>query len=252
MFRFEKKETWDKSSWKTLWAAALINYHTWKNTKYDIICTVKVQHGNGRHFPSGTTRATHASRDGLLNNVIVGVFLEESVRTFTRTVVGVVFLRSDDPVPAKVFKVDGEWVATTAGLLRVLIARHSHVPWRSWLPLLTHMTFNKGILGERNKSKWLLLVKKSTLQPEPWHKIGTTSIPNSCPLTPDLQEWWHVGSYLDRLGQCTQWEGQYVLVMKVVCRPSIYLMHPLRQLGSNVIFHAANGLRVHVHGRPPS
>lgn len=61
-----------------------------------------------------------------MNHVSVEVFLQEGIGTVPHAEVGLVGLGGDDPVPAKLFEVDCERIATAADLLAVFGTGETH------------------------------------------------------------------------------------------------------------------------------
>lgn len=55
----------------------------------------------------------------------VGVLLKKAVRAFSAAVVGIINFRGNDPIPAKLFKVNDQGISTAADLFGVLRAIHA-------------------------------------------------------------------------------------------------------------------------------
>ena len=56
----------------------------------------------------------------------VRIFLQENVRTFTRTVVGFVFLWRDNPVPAEFDEIHRQRIAAAASFGRIFVTIETH------------------------------------------------------------------------------------------------------------------------------
>ena len=85
---------------------------------------------NRGHFSGRAAGPTDApSPVGQLQDVAVGVALKKDEGAFAGAVVGLVPLRRQDPIPAELVKVDGEFVAAAALLLALtFLAVHSDHP----------------------------------------------------------------------------------------------------------------------------
>jgi hypothetical protein len=92
-------------------AEALLDDHVRDGAEHDVQVVVEVEQLHGRHAPR---RAARIRGRRQLHHVRVRVLLEVGDLALAGTVVGVVALRRDDPVPAKVLEVDGEGATATA------------------------------------------------------------------------------------------------------------------------------------------
>lgn len=109
-------------------AAAAVYYHGGDLAVDNLLLAVEVKHVDGRHLGGGTAGSGGASRVGLVHQVGVGILLQVHVVAFSRTVIGLVTFRRNNPVPAKVLKVHCEGVPAASGLGRILVAVQSGVP----------------------------------------------------------------------------------------------------------------------------
>lgn len=112
-------------------AAAAIHHHARNLSVDDLLLVVKIQHIYGRHFGGCAARAGRASRISVLHQMGVWVLLHEHVLTLAWTVVSLVALGSNDPVPSECLKVHCEWVAAAAGFSRVLVAVQAKITTRT-------------------------------------------------------------------------------------------------------------------------
>lgn len=112
-------------------AAAAIHHHAGNLSMDDLLLVIKIEHIYGWHFGGRTARAGRASRVSVLHQMGVWVLLHEHVLTLAWTVVGLVALRSNDPIPSKCLKVHCEWVAAAAGFSRVLVAVQAKITTRT-------------------------------------------------------------------------------------------------------------------------
>lgn len=71
-----------------------------------LLLAVKVEHVDGRHLCGRAAGPCSAPRVGLVDQVGMWVLLQVQELTLARAVVGPVALGCDDPVPAKLLKVD--------------------------------------------------------------------------------------------------------------------------------------------------
>lgn len=115
----------------SLRAAAAIHHHARNLSMDDLLLVVKIEHIYGWHFGGCTARAGRASRISVLHQMGVRVLLHEHVLTLAWTVVGLVALRSNDPIPSKCLKVHCERVAAAARFSWVLITVQAKITTRT-------------------------------------------------------------------------------------------------------------------------
>lgn len=87
----------------------------------DLLLSVKVEHVDRGHLGRGAAGACGPSGVGFVHQVGVWVLLQVHVLTLPGAIVGLIALRGNNPVPAKVFKVHRERVAAATRLWRVLV-----------------------------------------------------------------------------------------------------------------------------------
>lgn len=129
-------------------AATVVHHHGRDLSVDDLLLAVEVQHVNGRHLGGRAAGPRRAPWVGLVNEVCMRVLLQVHELALPRTIVGPVTLGCDDPVPAELLKIDGEWVAAAAGLCRLLVAVQARVAAGS-LRAVEDLHFNERLL-ERN------------------------------------------------------------------------------------------------------
>lgn len=127
----EQSWTDQMSQLSCLRAAAAIHHHAGNLSVDDLLLVVKIEHIYGWHFGGRTARAGRASRISVLHQMGVWVLLHEHVLTLAWTVVGLVALRSDDPIPSECLKVHCEWVAAAARFSWVLVAVQAKITTRT-------------------------------------------------------------------------------------------------------------------------
>ena len=110
------------------WAATSVHHHGGNCAVDDLFFAVEVEHVDGGHLGGGAAGACSASGVGLVYQVCVWILLQVHVLTLTRAIVSLVALRSNNPVPAKVFKVDSQRVPAASGFGRVLVTVQPRVP----------------------------------------------------------------------------------------------------------------------------
>lgn len=101
-----------------LGTATSVHYHARKQAVYNVVLVVEVEHGYGRHLPGRTAGPGRAGWFRKSHDVCMRIFLKKHIRTFSRTVIGLVFFGCDDPVPTEFLEVHRERVTTTPRLLR--------------------------------------------------------------------------------------------------------------------------------------
>lgn len=126
-------------------ASTSVHHHGGNLAIDDLLFAIKVEHVDRRHLCGGATGARRPSGVGLVHQVGVGVLLQVHVLTLPGAVVGLVALWGNNPVPAKVFKVHCERVATASGLWGVLVTVQTRVS-----------PDTLGALGDLHLHEWLL------------------------------------------------------------------------------------------------
>lgn len=131
------------SSPACLRARTLVNDHVRYGAVDDVVLAVKVQQLDGAHFARRTART---GRRAELPDVCMGVARRIGQRALARTVVGLVALRRNDPVPAELVKVHCQWVAAAACLARVLVAVQRGAALRATLRRVLQLHFHERTL----------------------------------------------------------------------------------------------------------
>lgn len=85
----------------------MVHHHRWDLSVDYLLLAVKVEHVDGRHLGRRAAGPCSAPWVGLVDQVGVRVLLQVQELTLAGAVVGSVTLGCDDPVPAKLLKVDG-------------------------------------------------------------------------------------------------------------------------------------------------
>lgn len=91
-----------------LTASATVHHHARQHAEYNVGLMIEVQHRDGRHLAGRATwpcARVLARPVGHLRQMGVRVPLQEHQRTLAGTVVSLVPLRRDDPVPAEVLEI---------------------------------------------------------------------------------------------------------------------------------------------------
>lgn len=92
----------------------MVHHHGGDLAIDDLLHAVEVEHVDGGHLGGGTAGPCRASGVGLVHQVGVGVLLQVHVLTLSRTIIGLIAFRGNDPVPTKVLEVHCEGVETAA------------------------------------------------------------------------------------------------------------------------------------------
>lgn len=152
----------------------MVHNHGWDLAVDDLLLAVEVEHVDGRHLGRRAAGPRRAPRVGLVDQVGVRVLLQVQELTLAGAVVGPVALGCDDPVPAELLEVDGEWVATAAGLCRLFVAVEARVPTR---PL--------GVVKDLHLYEWLLGEDEiERLENPPRHRWNLTEPAGNCVTSP--------------------------------------------------------------------
>lgn len=113
--------------WADSRASTTVHHHGRNLAVDDLLFAVKVEHVDRRHLGGGTAGPCGPSWVGLVHQVGMWVLLQVQVLTLPRAVVGFVALRGNNPIPAKAFKVNSEWITAAARLWRVFITVQARV-----------------------------------------------------------------------------------------------------------------------------
>ena len=143
-------------------AATVVDHHGRDLPIDDLLLAVEVQHVDGRHLGGRAAGPRGASWVGLVHQVCMWILLQVHEFTLPRAVVGPVALGGDDPVPAELLEVDGEWVAAAARLCRFLVTVEARVSAGS-LGVVEDLHFDERLL-ERKLKCWKLLTTFLTWQ----------------------------------------------------------------------------------------
>lgn len=135
-------------TWVSSGAAAVVDHHGRDLSVDDLLLAIEVEHVDWRHLGGRAAGPCRAPRVGLVHQVCMWVLLQVHELALARAVVGPVAFGCDDPVPAELLEVDGEWVATAAGLCRLLVAVEAGVTAGS-LGAVEDLHFDERLL-ERN------------------------------------------------------------------------------------------------------
>lgn len=108
-------------------AAAVVDHHGRDLSIDDLLLAVEVEHVDGWHLCGRAAGPRGTPRVGLVHQVCMRVLLQVHELALPWAIVGPVAFGRDDPVPAKLLKVDGERVAAAAGLCRLLVTVEARV-----------------------------------------------------------------------------------------------------------------------------
>lgn len=133
-----------------LGTTALLDDHVRNGAVDDAIAQIKVQQLDRAHL---LRRAARNGRSAQLHHVGVLVLGQEAQHTLAGTVGRLVALRSDDPVPAELFKVHRQRVAAAAGFVVVLVAVQREVPLDALLRRVAKFDLD---VGGKFSSIWII------------------------------------------------------------------------------------------------
>lgn len=123
----------------------MVDHHGRDLSVDDLLLAVEVEHVDGRHLGRSAARPCGSPWVGLVHQVSMWILLQVQELALPGAVVSPVALGCDDPVPAELLEVDGEWVAAAARLCRLLVTVEARIT-----------TGSLGVVEDLHLNEWLL------------------------------------------------------------------------------------------------
>lgn len=172
-----------------------------------LLFIIEVEHVYWRHLRGCAAWPCWASGIGMLHQMSMWVLLHEHVLTLAWAVVCLVTFRSNDPVPAKSFKVHCKRVSTTAGFCGVLITVKTQIP-----------PWSLGCFKNLDLQEWLLEIMGGRRQTEMGQAAGTKKSYTWMVVTPKLSMKWLIWVHFNlkqiSLILCTLYKQQSQMYVK--------------------------------------
>lgn len=136
----------------------MVHHHGWDLSVDDLLLAVEVEHVDGRHLGGCAAGPGRAPWVGLVHQVSMRVLLQVHELALPRAVVGPVAFGRNDPVPAELLKVHGQWVATAASLRGFLVTVEAGVAAGS-LGAVEDLHLDEGLLRRKSQHCFSLIAR---------------------------------------------------------------------------------------------